>query len=166
MGVGLQQGCVLSTLLFITYRTGLTGAAKKCVKIGSFKSVIYCLLTITFSIDGGGWMPLMINFAILHTLSPHFAWSTATISSFPTLIVLVFNMKQELPKKAKFAVFHSIFVPILTYGHESWVMTERMRSPVQAFQIRFLHKIQGTTLLDKVYNFFTSKDHSWDGFSM
>ena len=30
-------------------------------------------------------------------------------------------MKRELSEKAKLAVFHSIFVPIFTYGHESWV---------------------------------------------
>ena len=33
-------------------------------------------------------------------------------------------MKRELFQKAKLAVFRSIFVPILTYGHESWVMAK------------------------------------------
>ena len=33
-------------------------------------------------------------------------------------------MKQELSKKAKLSIFKAVFVPILTYGHESWVMTE------------------------------------------
>ena len=32
-------------------------------------------------------------------------------------------LKQELSRKAKLSVFKLIFVPILTYGHESWVMT-------------------------------------------
>ena len=41
-------------------------------------------------------------------------------------------MKRELSKKAKLSIFRAVFVPILTYGHESWVMTERMRSQVQA----------------------------------
>ena len=59
-------------------------------------------------------------------------------------------MKRELSKKAKLSVFRSIFVPILTYGHESWVMTERMRSQVQACEMRFLRRIHGVTLLDKV----------------
>ena len=35
-------------------------------------------------------------------------------------------MKRELSKKAKLPIFRAVFVPILTYGHESWVMTERM----------------------------------------
>ena len=59
-------------------------------------------------------------------------------------------MKRELSKKAKLSVFKTVFVPILTYGHESWVMTERVRSQVQASEMRFLRKIKGVTLLDKV----------------
>ena len=31
-------------------------------------------------------------------------------------------MKRELSKKAKLSIFKAVFVPILTYGHESWVM--------------------------------------------
>ena len=61
-------------------------------------------------------------------------------------------LKRELSKKAKLAIFRSIFVPILTYGHESWAMTERMRSRVQASEMRFLRRIEGVTLLDKVSN--------------
>ena len=32
-------------------------------------------------------------------------------------------MKRELSKKAKLSIFKTVFVPILTYDHESWVMT-------------------------------------------
>ena len=59
-------------------------------------------------------------------------------------------MKRELSKAAKLSVFKTIFVPILTYGHECWVMTERVRSQVQASEMRFLRRIEGVTLLDKV----------------
>ena len=59
-------------------------------------------------------------------------------------------MKRELSKKAKLSIFKAVFVPILTYGHESWVMTERMRSQVQASEIRFLRRIEGVTLFHKV----------------
>ena len=59
-------------------------------------------------------------------------------------------MKRELPEKAKFAVFRSIFVPIFTYGHESWIMTEKMQSQVQVSEMRFLRRIKGVTLLEKV----------------
>ncbi|KAK5909389.1 hypothetical protein CesoFtcFv8_003322 [Champsocephalus esox] len=34
--------------------------------------------------------------------------------------------KRELSQKAKLSVYRAIFVPTLTYGHEGWVMTERM----------------------------------------
>ena len=51
-------------------------------------------------------------------------------------------MKQELSKKAKLSIFKAVFVPILTYGHESWVMTERVRSHVQASEMRFLRRIE------------------------
>ena len=47
-------------------------------------------------------------------------------------------MKRELPKLAKLSIFKTAFVPILTYGHESWVMTERVRSQVQGSEMRFL----------------------------
>ena len=59
-------------------------------------------------------------------------------------------MKRELSKKAKLSVFKAVFVPILTYGHESWVMTERMQSQVQASEMRFLRGIEGVTLFNKV----------------
>ena len=59
-------------------------------------------------------------------------------------------MKRELSKKAKLSIFKAVFVPILTYGHESWVMTERMRSQVQASEIKFLRRIEGVTLFNKV----------------
>ena len=34
-------------------------------------------------------------------------------------------MKRELSKKAKLSIFKAVFVPILTYGHESWVMIRK-----------------------------------------
>ena len=61
-------------------------------------------------------------------------------------------MKPELSKKAKLSVFEAVFVPILTYGHESWVMTKRMRSQVQASEMRFLRRIEGVTLFNKVHS--------------
>ena len=59
-------------------------------------------------------------------------------------------MKRELSKNSKLSIFKAIFVPILAYGHESWVMTERMRSQVQASEMRFLRRIEGDTLFNKV----------------
>ena len=41
--------------------------------------------------------------------------------------------KRELSQKAKLSVYRAIFVPTLTYGHEVWVMTERIRLRIQVF---------------------------------
>ena len=46
-------------------------------------------------------------------------------------------IKRKLSKKSKLSIIKTVFVPILTYGHESWVMTERVRSQVQASEMRF-----------------------------
>ena len=55
-------------------------------------------------------------------------------------------MKRELSKKAKLSIFKTVFVPILTYGHKPWIITERVRSQVQASEMRFLRKIEGVTV--------------------
>ena len=59
-------------------------------------------------------------------------------------------IKRELSKRTNLSIFKTVFVPILTYGHESWLMTQRVRSQVQASEIRFLRTIEGVTLLNKV----------------
>ena len=59
-------------------------------------------------------------------------------------------LKRELCTKTKLSVSISIFVPILTHGHKCWIMTERVRSRVQAAEMGFLRKIRGLSLLDKV----------------
>ena len=43
-----------------------------------------------------------------------------------------------------------VYVPVLTYGHELWVVTERMRSRVQAVEMRYLRRVAGLTLRDGV----------------
>ena len=59
-------------------------------------------------------------------------------------------LKQELLRKPKLSVFKSIFIPILTYGHESLVMTEGGQSQRQASEINFLQKIKGVMMFDKL----------------
>ena len=59
-------------------------------------------------------------------------------------------MKQELSKNAKLSIFKTVFVPILTHGHKSWVMTKRVRSQVQASELRFLRRIERVRLFNKV----------------
>jgi len=48
-------------------------------------------------------------------------------------------------------VFNSVFVPILTCGHESLVTTERILSKEHTAEMGFLRRVLGVTLRDKVY---------------
>ena len=59
-------------------------------------------------------------------------------------------LKPELCTKTKLSIFRSVYVPILTYGHERWIMNEKVRSRIQAAEMGFLRRISGLTLLDKV----------------
>ncbi|KAK3540202.1 hypothetical protein QTP70_028393 [Hemibagrus guttatus] len=59
-------------------------------------------------------------------------------------------VKKELSWKAKLSIYQSIYVPTLTYGHELWVMTERVRSRIQAAEMSFLRRVAGRSLRDKV----------------
>ena len=59
-------------------------------------------------------------------------------------------MKRVLSKKAQLLIFKTVFAPILTYGHKSSVMIEKMRSQVQASEMKFLLRIEVVTLFNKV----------------
>ena len=66
-------------------------------------------------------------------------------------------MKRKLSKTAKLSIFKTSFVSILTYVHEFWVMTEKVRSQVQASEMRFLRRIKGFKLLSLAWvNSYTS----------
>ncbi|VDP15220.1 unnamed protein product [Soboliphyme baturini] len=60
--------------------------------------------------------------------------------------------KAELILKSKLSMFKSIFIPILIYGHESWRITEKIRTRVQAAEMGFLSRVGGLTRLDMVRN--------------
>ena len=55
-------------------------------------------------------------------------------------------MKRDWSKKAKLSIFSTVFIPILTNSHESWVMTEGERSQVLGSKKKFLRKIEGVTV--------------------
>ncbi|KAK3522059.1 hypothetical protein QTP70_022619, partial [Hemibagrus guttatus] len=59
-------------------------------------------------------------------------------------------VKKELSWKAKLSIYQSIYVPTLTYGHELWVMTKRIRSRIQAAEMSFLRRVAGRSLRDRV----------------
>ncbi|MDF4405451.1 reverse transcriptase domain-containing protein, partial [Vibrio parahaemolyticus] len=59
-------------------------------------------------------------------------------------------VKRELSQKARLLIYRLIYVPTLTYGHELWVVTERMRSQIQASEMSFLCGVSGLSLRDRV----------------
>ena len=65
--------------------------------------------------------------------------------------------KWEFSNAAQSLAFQSVFVPLLTYGHESWVMSERVLCQVQAAGIGFLPGTHGVTLRNKVRSFEIGK---------
>ena len=58
--------------------------------------------------------------------------------------------KASAVMQALHSIFKTVFVPILTNGHESWIMTDRVRSQVLASEMSFLRRIKGVTLFNKV----------------
>ena len=60
--------------------------------------------------------------------------------------------KRKLSKKAKLSIFKTAFVFILTYGHESCVITKRVRSQKNASEMNYLQRIEGVTLFNKVHS--------------
>ncbi|TWW73389.1 hypothetical protein D4764_15G0007830 [Takifugu flavidus] len=59
-------------------------------------------------------------------------------------------VKKELSRKAKLLIYRSNYVPVLIYGHQRWVMTERTRSRIQAAEMSFLHRVAGLSLRDRL----------------
>ncbi|KAK3524537.1 hypothetical protein QTP70_029847, partial [Hemibagrus guttatus] len=67
-------------------------------------------------------------------------------------------VKKELTRKVKLSIYQSIYVPTLTYGHELWVMTERVRSRIQVAEMSFLHRVAGRSLRDRVRSSVTREE--------
>ncbi|KAK3567833.1 hypothetical protein QTP86_027230 [Hemibagrus guttatus] len=67
-------------------------------------------------------------------------------------------VKKELSRKAKLSIYQSIYVPTLTYGQELWVMTERVRSQIQAAEMSFLRRVAGRSLRDRVRSSVTREE--------
>ena len=60
-------------------------------------------------------------------------------------------VNRELSLKAKLFIYQSIFVSTLSYGHERWVVTERMTSRVQLAEMSFLCRVVGLSLRDRLW---------------
>jgi hypothetical protein len=49
-------------------------------------------------------------------------------------------------------ICNSVYVPVLIYGAESWPMTSRHISRIQASEMKFLRRVIGKTRLDQIRN--------------
>ena len=58
--------------------------------------------------------------------------------------------ERELSQKAKLSIYRSIYIPTLPYGHDLWVVTERMRSGLQAAEMSFLRRVAGLSLRERL----------------
>ncbi|KAK3565106.1 hypothetical protein QTP86_033155, partial [Hemibagrus guttatus] len=67
-------------------------------------------------------------------------------------------VKKDLSRKVKLSIYQSIYAPTLIYGHELWVMTERVRSRIQAAEMSFLRRVAGRSPRDRVRSSITRED--------
>ncbi len=59
---------------------------------------------------------------------------------------------KNIPTKAKTIIFTTILRPVLLYGSETWTLTTRTSSQIQAAEMRVLRMIRGVTRLDRIRN--------------
>ena len=57
---------------------------------------------------------------------------------------------RELSIKTKLTVYKTIVQPILTYGSESWIISNKYKSKLQATEMKVLRRIKGVTKMDKI----------------
>lgn len=60
--------------------------------------------------------------------------------------------KKEVGKNVKLHIFKSVYLPILLYGAESWILTDRQGSRITAAEMKFLRRTAGKTRRDCVRN--------------
>ena len=76
------------------------------------------------------------------------AWKYRLINTMASLNTTVWQMTEMLCDEFVSATKKTI--PMLTYGHDSWVMTEKTLSQVQTAEMGFLQRVHGVTFRDKV----------------
>lgn len=97
-------------------------------------------------IDRSGTQEADINNRIEKTQKLYYAMNTKFISN------------KEISKETKLKVFKTIYRPVLTFGCESWVLTERQKSKIQATEMKYLRRVRGVTKMDKMRNVDIRKD--------
>ena len=77
---------------------------------------------------------------------------TNRINKYNNNLYLLYPLMKDrnIPKGVKTVIYTTILRPILTYGHESWTLTSKTRSQIQAAEMKVLRLIKGVTRLDKL----------------
>ena len=60
--------------------------------------------------------------------------------------------EKEIPRQIKTHIYKTILQPILLYGSETWTLTERLKSKLQAAEMKALRLIMGVTRRDRKRN--------------
>ena len=133
--------CILLFLFF--YNS--SGEARPHLPPLTARPWLHCTPTVVASLKI--WKRLILKKLLpLPALFQHFRFRIPF--RFQPLLSKRFRFLKKLT--ASIASASTSLVGILAYGHECWVMTERVRSQVQPFKMRFLRKIKRVTLFNKV----------------
>ena len=60
--------------------------------------------------------------------------------------------RKELSQSTKMKVVNATMMPVLMYGCETWRLTKKQQSKVQATQMNVLRRTEGVNRLDRVRN--------------
>ncbi|KAL0153242.1 hypothetical protein M9458_051417, partial [Cirrhinus mrigala] len=158
LGSGRAALCHRSCSLFLW--TGFLGAARgwRGSGLGTtgshlcfLRTMLSCWLprTRTYSGHWGGLQPSVKRLgweSAPLSLRSWFSVGKGWLVLFSNAVAVV--VKKELSCKAKLSIYRSLYVPTLTYG-QLWVMTERIRSRIQAAEMSFLCRVAGRSLRDR-----------------
>lgn len=60
--------------------------------------------------------------------------------------------EKSIPKDVKICIYSTILCPVLMYGSETWTLTKKIKSKIQAAEMRILRLIHGVTRRDRIRN--------------
>ena len=76
------------------------------------------------------------------------------IEKYNSNFILMYPLLKDkhVPTKSKITIYTTILRPILIYGCEAWVLTEKTKSKIQAAEMKSLRLIKGVTKFDRLRN--------------